>query len=306
MRITGEMHFAKALAGLKQSGVDVQDVTPAELYALAEAARRCADPFSDVNADAAGFPVRVCEGVWFWKLTIGAGIWLDEVEGLLGGGTSPRYRLALIHALVHSREPEAFAGLDTERKVMHAVKATMRTIRATPEEVNRAMDAVLGLLADARPGSAETRAAAADWAALCARLETQTGIPATEWMWRRSGAYAIRAYNDLHAFAMAYTKGGGGRMLDELDGALTNLAKAKAAITKRVKAWRASSAEQPHGDPHHDGGGESGGEIDKVVAPAPARGLRSGEDHAAGQPSEKTIFVKHGGDDNTSVKKAQA
>lgn len=239
MKITGQMYFAKALQQLRKQGVELADVTPAELYGLAGAARRCADPFREVNADAAGFPVRVCEGVWFWKLTIGASVWLDEVAGVLGGGTSPRYRLAMIHALVHSREPEAFAGLDTERKVMRAVRATMRTIHATPDEVNRAIDAVLGIRADARPRRADGAAAAADWAALCARLESQTGIPAAEWMWKRSGAYAILAYNDLHEFARAYAGGRSqDRLADELDDAMNALRVATAAIEKRVKATR--------------------------------------------------------------------
>ena len=181
-------------------------------------------------------PRGVCEGVWFWKLTIGASVWLDEVEEMLGGGTSPRYRLAMIHALVHSREPEAFAGLDTENKVMRAVRATMRTIHATPEEVNRAIDVVLGFRANARPRRAEASAAAADWASLCARLESQTGIPASEWMWERSGAYAILAYNDLHEFARAYSGGSAEHMVDELDDAMTALRLAAAAVEKRVKA----------------------------------------------------------------------
>jgi len=235
MGITAQMHFAKALQQLRRQGVEPGDMTPDELYALAEASRRCADPFREVNADAAGFPVRVCEGVWFWRLTIGAGVWLDEVEGLLGGGESPKYRLALIYALVHGREPEAFAGLDTEQKVMRAVKSTMRTIHATPEEVNRAIDAALGLTRGTTRTSADGDAAA-DWAALCTRLETQTGIPATEWMWKRSGAYAILAYNDLRTFAKAYLGGRSAeRMHDELDDAMCALRVAAAAIEKRVK-----------------------------------------------------------------------
>ena len=243
MKITGQMHFAKALQQLRRQGVELADVTSDELYGLAAAARRCADPFREVNADAAGFPVRVCEGVWFWKLTIGASVWLDEVSPMLGGGTSPRYRLAMIHALVHSREPEAFAGLDTEPKVMRAVRATMRRIHATPEEVNRAIDVVLGLRPNA--GGPRSRAAdsatAADWASLCVRLETQTGIPAAEWMWKRSGAYAILAYNDLHEFARAYSGGGyAERMQDELDDAMCALRAVAAAIEKRVR-------EVPHG-----------------------------------------------------------
>ena len=236
MKITAQMHFAKALQELRRQGVEPGDATPDELYELAEASRRCADPFREVNADAAGFPVRVCEGVYFWKLTIGASVWLDEVEGILGGGTSPKYRLAMIYALVHSREAEAFKGLDTERVIMRAVKATMRTIHATPEEVNLAIDAVLGLAR--RPATPKSTAsdAAADWAALCVRLEAQSGIPAEEWMWKRSGSYAILAYNDLHEFARAYSGGSGGeRMLDELDDAMTALRLVSSRIEKRVK-----------------------------------------------------------------------
>ena len=130
MKVTAQMHFAKALDGLRRHGVEPGNIVPDELYALAEAARRCADPFREVNADAAGFPVRVCEGVWFWKLTIGASVWLDEVAAMLGGGTDPRYRLATIHALVHARDPEAFAGLDTEAKVRRAAGARSRGGRA--------------------------------------------------------------------------------------------------------------------------------------------------------------------------------
>ena len=234
MKITGQMHFAKALVELKKRGVAMKDVKPEELYALAEASRRCADPFREVNADAAGFPVRVSEGVWFWKLTIGAGVWLDEVEEMLGGGKSERYRLAMVYALVHSRDPEAFAGLDTEPKIMRAVKETLRHIHATPEEVNRAMDEALGV----KPRLRRTgnSAAPADWAALCARLESQTGIPAKEWMWGRSGAYAILAYNDLHEFASAYARGRStNHMTDELDDAMCALRLTAAAIEKRVR-----------------------------------------------------------------------
>ena len=235
MKITGQMHFAKALQQLRRQGVEPGDATPEELYELAEAARRCADPFREVNADAAGFPVRVCEGVWFWKLTIGASVWLDEVEDVLGGGRSPKYRLAMIYALVHSRDAEAFRTLDAEPRIMRAVKATMRTIHSTPEEVNLSIDKVLGTRVRARYRAA-TSAAAADWAAICARLEAQSGIPAEEWMWKRSGAYAILAYNDLHEFARAYSGGsGGGRMLDELDDAMTALRLVSSRIEKRVK-----------------------------------------------------------------------
>lgn len=117
---------------------------------------------------------------------------------------------------------------------MRAVRATMRTIHATPEEVNRAIDVALGLRANVRPRRADA-SAAADWAALCARLETQTGVPAREWIWNRSGAYAILAYNDLHEFARAYSGRSETRMMDELDDAMCALRSVTAAIEKRVK-----------------------------------------------------------------------
>ena len=315
MKITAQMHFAKALQLLRKQGVEQGNLTPEELYSLAEAARRCADPFRDINADAAGFPVRVCEGVWFWRLTIGAGVWLDEMEELLGGGTSPKYRLAMIYALVHSREPEAFKGLGTERAVMRAVRATMRTIHATPAEVDRAMDAALGLRADEEPRRA-AQSAAADWASLCVRLETQTGIPAVEWMWSRSGSYAIMAYNDLHAFARAYGSGGRGeRMLDELDDAMTALKRIEARISRRV---RVAESEERKGD--KDGGGdggddhETGNEVGDGASPD--RGA-AGKDHPAGHSHQEAVVgagksgggvcvIHDGADCTTDGEEAQA
>lgn len=231
------LHLTRALADLSgRMGVRIADLTADEMADIVHAADRCADPFREVNADAAGMPVRVCEGVHFWKLTIGASVWLDQYASPILGGRSPRYKMALVHALVHAREPDAFEGLDTEARILRACRRTARRISATPAEVNAALDVVLGLAPDLR--QKDVSDAAADWCALCARLETQTGIPAREWIWNRSAAYAVKCYNDLHQFAAAYAGAGNTHLRDELDAACEALQVLKVRIMNRVKAER--------------------------------------------------------------------
>lgn len=236
-------HLARALADMEsRMGVSPRDLTAEEVCRLARACERCADPFRAVNADAAGLPVRVAEGVHFWRLTIGASVWLDDMARLFGA-KSERWRMCLVYALVHAREPEAFGGLEDARAVEGAVKACCRGICATPDEVDRAVDEALGERPrrPARADDGDAGRAAADWRALCARLETQTGIPAREWIWKRSSGYALRCYQDLHAFAAAYAGNGTAAcraMRDELDAANEALQLVKVGIMKRVGAAR--------------------------------------------------------------------
>lgn len=229
--------FADALADLeRRMGVKIPDMRPAEIAELVRACDRVASPYSAVDADAAGLPVRVCEGVHFWKLTIGASVWLDEFDSMLPKGRSDeRYTLALVYAVRHSREPEAFAGLDSVAAIERTIKKDFRTLSATPAEVNAALEAVLGLRP--RPPS-DVEEAALSWSALCARLETQTGIPARDWMWKHSSSYAVKCYHDLHDFARAYcsAKGASPRhMSDELDDAVNALQRLKVEIRDRVR-----------------------------------------------------------------------
>ncbi len=231
-----EATLSQALADMKnRQGVSLGDLTPGELLRLVRACERVAEPFREINADAAGFPVRVCEGWYFWKLTIGAAIWLDEVEAMLPDGIrNDQYRLALIYACLNARNPDAFAGLDTPRKVGKAVKSALRKMPATPDEVNLALDILFRQKADDRKRDSIT--AASDWAALCTRLESQSGIPAKTWMWEHSSSYAVKCYHDLNEFARALTaKSGSQRMLDELDAAVNALQLLKLQIMKRVK-----------------------------------------------------------------------
>ena len=229
--------FAAALADLEsRMGVKPGDMTAGEIAALVRACDREANPWREADADAIGVPVRVCEGVWFWRPTIGAAAWLEEVAAPLAANAA-QYRACLVYALVHAREPEAFRGLDTRRKIHAAALRTVLAIGASAQEVDCAIERALGIRRQAR-SDAEIRDAAVGWANIAARLESQTGISAAEWIWKRSSSYAMRCYTDLHAFARAYSAAArtpGRDMLDELDDAVAARQILKARIAKRVK-----------------------------------------------------------------------
>ena len=162
---------------------------------------------------------------------------MDEAERVLPGGSKdPRYHKALIYALAHSRSPEAFPEVVTCKDLERLLKPFFRRLAATPEEVNAALDAVLGV-GSAKPREEANSLAAADYAGICARLEGQTGVPAEEWMWKRSGKYAMKVYAELHSFARAYSARGGSfaDMRDELDVATERLNLLKLEIAKSVK-----------------------------------------------------------------------
>ena len=234
--------LAQALERLKsQRGISIADFTADELVDFVRAAEKVENPFADVNADAVGLPVKVCEGVYFWRLTVGASIWLDTYAEKWWPTTSERYRLALVYALIHARDREAFLSLDTEAKAAKAIRETMARVMATPEEVAFAMDIILGLKADTRDKKSEIAVAAKDWAAMIRRLETQSGIKADEWLWGKSADYAVKAYLDLNYFADVYSGGKPERMRDELDKAQEALNRIAVRVMRRVKAERSNN-----------------------------------------------------------------
>lgn len=232
----GEILLAQALTDLNtRMGVGQEVLLPGELRALVMACEKVADPYKEINADLCGIPVRVAEGVYFWRLTVGASVWLDQIEGLLPKGTGDKlYRLCLIYALINSRNKAAFEEIDDLKAIRKRVKKCFKSLTATPEEINRAMDRIFDLKKTV--SKENDLKSAADWAALCARLETQTGIPASEWIWERSGSYLCKCYRDLHQFAEAYSANGrSSHLLDELDDAVNDLQTLKVNIMKRVK-----------------------------------------------------------------------
>ena len=231
-----ERIFARAVADLKSRlGVGIADLTADEVVALVRACERVADPFREVNADAAGMPVRVADGVWFWPLTIGAVAWLEETADRWWAEDPRRYRNALVYAALHAREPGAFAVIE-RRDVERLVRRALRTVAATSAEVDAALERVLGIVPGAsRPGDDEAMSATAtSWAHLLAKVEASTGIVRDHWLWGVSYAETLRAYHEARQVATASGERAPA-MLDELDEAVNALQRLKVNIMNRVK-----------------------------------------------------------------------
>ena len=221
---------------LKARGVSIGDLSADELERLVHACDRMERPFGGVNIDAAGLPVEVCEGVVFWRLSIGAIVWLEEFARKWWADMPRRYYWALVYASMHSREKGAFSALLDEESAEEAIKANAMRLVLREEEVAAAVAKVLGMEEDKESEKDAAGVEAPDWAGIIARLESQSGIPADTWAWERSSDYALRCYRDMWKFAAATHGVKGARMKDDLDRATIALARLQASILERVSA----------------------------------------------------------------------
>ncbi len=241
------------ISQLKAKGIPLDALTADELAALVEACNRCDKPFTFVNTEAVGIPVKVCEGVYLWRLTIGASVWLDEFASVWWGKMEKTFFWACVYAMIHAREPDAFDGdMQEEDKAYLRIRDMGIHLAATEEELVKALDCMLGL-AKEKPKAhkqAEVKEQV-NWGNLVRRLETQSGIKADVWLWEKSLSYCIKAYQDIGMFARAYSGTSGRpakRMQDELDLAIINLAQVMGGIVSRIEAERAEAAKAKETD----------------------------------------------------------
>lgn len=234
--------FEAELADLKGRGIEPQDILPSEFERLVRACDRCDKPFSQLNAELVGMPILVCEGVYFWKMTVGASVWLDQYakKWWLDRGRLKAYFWATVYALIHARERDAFTTLTEEGAAYERIKADALRLVVHEDEVVAAVDLALQLHeTEPKAHAAQTVQIEQDWQSVVMRLESQSGIPAEKWIWGRSLDYTRRAYRDLTRFALACGGGNKGeRMKDELDYAMNALARLRSEIIGRVTALR--------------------------------------------------------------------
>lgn len=243
--------FNKELANLKQVGVEITDLTGAEIVALVKAVENLRNPFTGVNLDVIGFPV-VVAGTPLWKLTVGATVWLAEFakKWWLDRGMAKAYFWAMVHACVHAREQGAFTCLTDQKTAHDAITKTALRFAAVEAELVDAVNQCLESR-ETQPRSLSKKKGAAndapqqqvDWASIVARLEGQTGIPASEWCWNRSADYALRVHEDIRRFAQMAGGRDTERMRDEADMATSDLARLRADIKSRVEKDRAKAKE---------------------------------------------------------------
>ena len=252
-----ELRFQKEAQSLRERyGIGLDDLTAGEVAAFVHAVEKVCSPFSDVNAELAERPVFVCKGVWLWPPTAGAQIWLDEYAAKWWGEKSMRYKWAQVYALRNARNPEAFVHLTTKWEAEKAIVKCALCLPVHGRELQRALNRAYGIDPHDAPPAERSRAeklreqAQTDFASLVARLEVQSGIPRSVWLWGRSLMYVATAYAQLHEFAAAFSAGGDSkrRMVDELDGALRNLARVKSLIVGRLGDMRKREGAETHGN----------------------------------------------------------
>lgn len=220
--------------------ISLDDLTADEIAAFVDCCRRIDDPYAAANAELLDVPETVC-GTKLWPLTIGASVWLDEYAAKWWGGSGKgrRYFWALAYAMVHAREPEAFAAATTEAAAVRRIFATCLRFAFSVGALKRAMDRCLSPREQHGRSVADVDAATMDWSQLVARIESQSGIRREEWVWGRTARYCIRAYADLCRYAREAGAVGASRVRDELDDAINALAVLKRSIKRRIDAERA-------------------------------------------------------------------
>lgn len=228
---------------LKTQGVSLADMTAGEVAALVRACDRCDSPFSAINAEAAGFPVEVCEGVYLWRLTAGAVVWLDEYAARWWGSGTKAFFWALVYAMSHAREKDAFTRLVTEEDAYRAVKGAALNMPATEEEIVAAIDRLGGVSAEGPAKKNRTNPRAqTDWETLARQLEAGTGLPVEYWMWDTPSRELAKSHRAMVDMAVAAGGGKTQRMRDEIDAAVSALARLEASIIRRVRDERGKEA----------------------------------------------------------------
>lgn len=226
-----------------ETGATAADLTADEIEALVLACRRVDSPYSDVNAELIGRPVRVARGIYLWPVTAGAQVWLSEFAARWWPESTSMFAWARVYALAHARTPGAFSSLTTHSRARLAVLATALRLACHGRELARAValcygsdpevqSAAVSATGRVRPVRAQT-----DFAALVARLEVASGIPAADWLWGRSLVSLAKSYVELEDLSAAL----GGRTAQrhlELDDAISNLARVCAAISRRLRTER--------------------------------------------------------------------
>ena len=238
--------FEKEITNLKQVGVEITDLSGAEIVALVKVVERLRNPFSGVNLDVVGSPITV-GGVTLWKLTVGATVWLAEFarNWWLYRGKEKAYFWALVYACVNARRKGAFIALTDEKTAHEEITKMALKMAVYEDELAKAVNDCLEVREATAPKLNKGKEPEdkpeiqTDWASIIARLEGQTGIPADEWCWNRSADYALRVHEDLQRFAKAAAGEKVAEMRDEADMATSALARLRAQIKARVEKAKA-------------------------------------------------------------------
>ena len=237
-----ELRFKAEVAKLRSRGVRLDDLTPREFFLLADAVRACDNPYDGVNLDAAGMPIR-CGDIVLHRLTIGACIWLENYakRWFWDSGREQTYYYALVYALRHAREKDAFTKMTDEEVARETIVKEAVSLCVTDDELADAVGAAVDSgLPVSQTSKAEDNVSPTDWDEIVRRLEAHSGISRDSWVWQYSEGYALRAYIDIFKMAAMTSPMGRKpvRMRDRLDEAISRLARLECEIVERVERER--------------------------------------------------------------------
>lgn len=233
------LRLQSVLQDLAEQGAPVEKLTAAEIESLVYACARCDNPYSDVNAELCGRPVKVCKGIYLWPLTAGASIWLSEYAEKWWRKDSWAYRWAVVYALRNARDSEAFVNLTKERDAKRAILLCALRLACHRKELSVAINRCFGThehdADNPHKQKLPDNEQAEKFAHMVAMLEVHSGIPADKWLWGKSFKLTLQTYCKMLDIANAMSGGRGAeRMTFELNDALENLANVKMRILERI------------------------------------------------------------------------
>lgn len=231
--------FEKEVAELKAQGIELKDLTADELVELVHAVDRMRNPFKEANLEAVGMPVVLSDGTNLYNLTIGASVWLDEYVRDWWKVTDKTYFWAMVYALAHGRDREAFANLNDRETARKAIRNFALRVNVTEAELLEGIEVAVHKCDRSTKKHLPSIEQDVDWGEILRTLEVTTGISSDVWVWGKSADWCVREYHKQRQFLKAMKGEKQVRMKDELDAATNALAQVRSGILARVKSERA-------------------------------------------------------------------
>lgn len=196
---------------------------------IVECCKRVLNPYNGSRMDLIGIPVRCGHSdEWLWPITVGAGIWYQDLAETWWQGDRDKLGIALAFALAHARDKETLRECRTREAAAEMIHGWGYSLTCTRAELEAAIDEVLPApSAQVKPVAEQSRT---DWEALIGEIEIVSGIAADHWLWEISREATLRTWFRTRQIVAAQ----GGRSApagaDPEDEAIQELANAKAAI----------------------------------------------------------------------------
>jgi len=188
------------------------------------------NPVEGTRMELAEIPERVgMSDEWLHPLTIGAGIWFDELAANWWEGNRGALFNALAWVLAHGRDKELITMARTRDAAAALIHDWGMSLTCTRRELEAAVDRMLPPI-DRPVKKDEAKPQSMDWAALIDELTVATGIPARHWVWEISREATCRAWWASRSMIAAQGGRSGVSGPNPADQAIQNLARAKKAI----------------------------------------------------------------------------